>query len=278
MLYNWQCMKDVIIAIPLYSDKPCANDLASLFCCAKILNKYDLCFFTHKNLDFSAYEQIFEVKKDCRIEYFEKERFKSVLAYSELCLSPELYDKFKDYKYMFLYQTDGWVFKDELEDWCNRGYDYIGAPWFEGFDNPLPEGKFIVPSGNGGVSLRNTEKFLQITRTLKNHENDKLKSFAECLKNDRTGFHKYYKAMKLYISKNNTVKYAVKNIFEDFFIVNYFQKYDNSFKIAPPEIAMKFSFEALPEQLYELNNRTLPFACHAHERYGKEFYKEFIKY
>ena len=30
---------------------------------------------------------------------------------------------------MLIYQLDAYVFKDELLNWANKGYDYIGAPW-----------------------------------------------------------------------------------------------------------------------------------------------------
>jgi small ligand-binding sensory domain FIST len=35
------------------------------------------------------------------------------------------------------------VFSDQLLAWCNRGYDYVGAPWFKSqmikrYDYPMP--------------------------------------------------------------------------------------------------------------------------------------------
>lgn len=48
------------------------------------------------------------------------------------------------------------------------------------------------------------------------------------------------------------------------------------FNPAPPEVAMKFSFEVHPEVLYELNDKQLPFGCHAYLKYNPEFWKKFI--
>lgn len=44
-------------------------------------------------------------------------------------LSAEFYERFLAWDYILLCQTDAFVFRDELADWCARGYDYIGAPW-----------------------------------------------------------------------------------------------------------------------------------------------------
>lgn len=51
----------------------------------------------------------------------------------------------------------------------------------------------------------------------------------------------------------------------------------NDFNIAPVEIALKFSFETTPKQLYKRNNEQLPFGCHAWEKYDPEFWKPFIQ-
>ena len=49
------------------------------------------------------------------------------------------------------------------------------------------------------------------------------------------------------------------------------------FKIPSPKDAINFSFESNPELLYKMNNECLPFGCHAWEKYGKHFWKQFIK-
>ena len=63
---------------------------------------------------------------------------------------------------MCLVQLDVWVFQDNLEYFLNqfdeRGYDYIGAPWYGvGFTR---DG--VV--GNGGFCIRRLSKFAEICR------------------------------------------------------------------------------------------------------------------
>ena len=268
----------IVIAIPLYKNNPEKEELNSLCQCVKILAKYDICFFTHKNLNFTNYIKKDEIKKDYKVEYFDEKNFNNIQSYNELCLNPDFYKRFKYYDYMFLYQLDGWVFKDELEQWCNQGWDYIGAPWFKGFEKADNNSDFIIPSGNGGVSLRNISKFIKILENKKDYANTKKLPFQYFLKyfkkNGVSGIKKYIKAFKGYKSSHIRLN---KNSNEDLVITRYFPTVDKEFKIAPPEIALKFSFEVLPERLYKMNNNKLPFACHAWKKYGRGFYKSFIK-
>lgn len=46
-------------------------------------------------------------------------------------LTKEFYLRFRQWEYLLIYQLDAYVFQDELMDWCNKGYDYIGAPFLK---------------------------------------------------------------------------------------------------------------------------------------------------
>jgi hypothetical protein len=146
---------------------------------------------------------------------------------------------------MLLYQLDAWVFRDELEYWCDKDYDLIGAPWFEGYGNADEDSPFIEPSANGGFSLRRIPKFIAVLSELETRW---------------WGF--YYKKK---FNKGH----------EDTRIVKYFPRISRDFKIAPASEAMRFSFETLPHRLYkEIGG--LPFGCHAFERHNWNFWKDHI--
>ena len=53
------------------------------------------------------------------------------VAYNRLMMSEQFYRAFEGYEYILIYQLDCLVFSNALEEWCRKGYDYIGAPWFE---------------------------------------------------------------------------------------------------------------------------------------------------
>jgi hypothetical protein len=49
------------------------------------------------------------------------------------------------------------------------------------------------------------------------------------------------------------------------------------FKVAPPEDAIKFSFEVQPQRFYNENFQQLPFGCHAWIKYDFDFWKTHIE-
>ena len=57
--------------------------------------------------------------------------FRSTDTYSRLLLSAGFYQAFASYEFILIHQLDVFVFRDELADWCARGYDYVGAPWID---------------------------------------------------------------------------------------------------------------------------------------------------
>ena len=54
---------------------------------------------------------------------------------------------------MLIYQLDACVFRDELKYWCEKKYDYIGAPIFWAYNSNKFSNK-VAGIGNGGFSLR----------------------------------------------------------------------------------------------------------------------------
>ena len=83
-----------------------------------------------------------------------------VHEYNTLLLSSQFWKQLleKGCEYCLIFQTDVVLFKDNVDDFIQ--YDYIGAPWFEKYHE-------ILESGNGGFSLRNVRKMLQI---VENHQ------------------------------------------------------------------------------------------------------------
>jgi hypothetical protein len=235
--YKLSQKQKVCISIPIYKQIPDPVEESSLLQCLNILGNYPISFICPQHFDDSYYLPIFShrASKFFRVD-FSDFNFTSVDAYSALLLTNDFYQQYRDYEYLLIYQLDSWVFRDELAYWCAQGYDYVGAPWFEGYSDAGPNAKFISPSGNGGFSLRKTAAFLHVTS---------LKNFSDCTEN------------------------------EDVVIVEYFPKFMSNFKIAPVDVAMLFSLEAQPRRLFGLTGK-LPFGCHAFEKYDFDFFKDHI--
>jgi hypothetical protein len=155
-------MKTTIV-VPIYKKVLSDDETISLKQCFKILHRYPITFVTHRELDTAAYMQLADnTNVSPKFEYFDKEFFFTVNSYSRLLLSRNFYSRFATEDYIFIYQLDGFVFKDELEDWCKKGFDYVGAPWLIHYGR----GKYAKSNqlwkvGNGGVSLRKVSAFLE---------------------------------------------------------------------------------------------------------------------
>ncbi len=237
-------MSSKIIVIPIYKSSPDKNEKMSFIQCIKILNKHRICIVSYKDLDLSCYtDLLISAPADFTVKYFDRSFFENLAGYNKLMLSFEFYHTFKEYDYMLLYQLDAWVFRDELDYWCQKGYDYIGAPWIDMnillwlkqdiypkklyyYHKLFGNGRFISKVGNGGFSLR------------------KVKSIIASLKR--------YQAASLKWKAN-----------EDSFFSHYVKSFSPRFQIASKNEAIMFGFDLYPQKAFILNNMKLPFGCHA---------------
>lgn len=268
-----------IIVIPVHKKEMKPTEKVSLVQCAKILNKFHIEIVCPKELDTSNYESILkENNANYSFRKFDKKNFKDVFTYSHLLLDKNFYKLYQNYDYMFLYQLDGWIFKDELDYWCEQGFDYIGAPWFENTEDE--NAKIIHRSGNGGVSLRKINSMVKLLST-DYHVILSLKEYFKTKKKERLISNIISSPIMffrwLFQPDRFTPFWQNTNMFEDQAIVYHSEIAMPEFKVATTDINYKFSFEVFPKRLYEMNNKQLPFACHAFERYDWDFFKEFIK-
>ena len=186
-------------------------------------------------------------------------------------MSKFFYKLFNEYQFLLTYELDAFVFKDELLFWCNKGYDYIGAPWFLGYDNPSNE---LLGVGNSGFSLRNIRAMKRAIRKI-------------YIKEETWYFFgkKNWIVVKLsillnyfviYFGENRTIQRAA-HLNEDGFIAQVIANKVQDFKIASIEDAIPFAFEVKPKYLYQLNHSRLPMGCHAWWKYDLKFWKPFIE-
>lgn len=274
-------MTNCAVVIPIYKVKPSDIEILSLNQCFNVLDKHPIIFVCSKALDTEFYEDFSKTKgKDFVVKRFDDNFFESVADYSKLLLNPEFYQQFLSYEFMLIYQLDAWVFEDKLEFWCEQNYDYIGAPWFEGYDRADAKNSLLPVAGNGGFSLRKISSILKVLNiNYKNpkslatiyNSSSKKNQFIKIL-NIPVYFLKFIFQKERFLSVWQTTK-----LYEDIAFVTFAPKAYNRFRIAPPEVALQFSFETQPKRLYEMNNNKLPFGCHAFEKYDFDFWNEFIQ-
>lgn len=246
------------IVIPIYKSELTDDEALSLIRCKQILGDFSIYLMSPDSLDIDELLNRFGIDKN-QVLRFEDNYFTGPEAYSELLLSHSFYATFDQYDYMLIYQLDAYVFQDDLDYWMNKGYDYIGAPWYGAyFPNSLEFRKglpiwrsnlrlrkiFKEPSrlvGNGGFSLR------------------KIKSFKRNLK-------RYKKAAEKWHCRE----------YEDTFFAIALPNLNPFFKIPNANEARFFSLELKArEQIEEMGE--LPFGCHAWQKHDEELYHEYIK-
>ena len=154
-------MKSCVIVIPIHSPSPSKNELISFEQCFRTLNHHPIIVLAPANLNLGKFK---EVIPDFKIISIDPIWQSSLFQYNKLKISDFFYDLFKNYTYLLTYELDAFVFKDELEYWCNKGYDYIGAPWFEGLE--FPTSTNIIGVGNSGFSLRNVKSSIRIVNRI----------------------------------------------------------------------------------------------------------------
>lgn len=271
-----QALKLVAVVVPLSNRKEFTPDEEiSLRHLMHFLGKYDKYFVAPKGLhvDYPG----FGVKK------FDNKYFGSPRAHKNLMLSPKgyFYKAFSDYKYVLIYHLDSLVFSDQLKEWCEMDFDVIGAPWIKHKDAPYAgkpeiEGKV----GNGGFSLRKIESFLKVINSPRYFiepakywemyyaSKPKLEQYINLPK-------KFLKYLKIF----NNAKWEMAkwdSLIEESFWTNRAMHYYPEFKIAPLELALRFSFECVPRYCFEKNNNNLPFGCHAWQKYDRKFWEPYL--
>jgi hypothetical protein len=210
---------------------------------------------------------------------FPDEFFGSPQAHGRLLLSEQFYRAFLDYEYILIYHLDALVFADRLKEWCEAGYDYIGAPWLLSPDTPhITEEKV----GNGGFSLRRVRSFLRVldSRRYFVEPDEYWRRYAArtppLLRWVNTP-RKYLKRLTLFNDIHWHVRWAIRgDVHEDRFWAEYAHHYDPEFTIAPVPVALRFAFEAEPRRSFERLGGQLPFGAHRWQRFDRKFYEPWL--
>jgi hypothetical protein len=273
------------IVIPIYKKTPSETELISLRQCLKILSKYQIIFVACKELDCSVYVKICkEYNAAFSFEYFPYYYSFGLYGYNALLLTKKFYLRFQKYQYMLIYQLDAYVFRDELEYWCDQDYDYIGAPFVSVnsiVEVPQFGNRYNVAVGNGGFCLRKIDTFIRLSSP----EIRRMYLLCMCItlfnilveKSKKNFFCKFIRLilfpLKIIIDKLYYATGESKN--EDILWSKLLQSRG---RIPSAGTAAAFSFESRCDYLYEFTDHRLPFGCHGWPEYYKWqlFWKKFI--
>lgn len=255
----------VKIIIPLYRNKLTHEEINSVNQCFLIYSDIKQIVFVKPNS--LSIDNITAQFRKAEVTSFPDEYFQGLEGYNRLMLSREFYKRFEDCEYILIHQTDAYLFEDRLDEWCDKGYDYIGAPW-------LPKNKYSklyyklflstrstinnllnrydhtllhYKVGNGGLSLRKVKTHLAITST----QTKRLETYRK----------------KCYDSIYN----------EDIFWSTEAVKQNPDFNYPAYTEALTFAFDKMPQEAFVINNCQLPFGCHGWSKPKmKKFWSQYI--
>lgn len=217
------------------------------------------------------------------IRQFEDRFFVSIQGYSSLLLTKEFYRTFAGYEYILIYQLDCLVFSSDLRFWCQKAWDYIGAPWFRNWQNDPTDGFWKV--GNGGLSLRNVEASLAVLNSRRLFHDPEVRS-------RETRFFKSSPRLKSLVCRvkkefhkhgyKNSVGWRIRqlcervDVHEDKFWSLDAPVFRPEFRIPTPREALPFSFEMAPRYCFKENGGRLPFGCHAWAKFDRAFWEPYL--
>jgi len=255
--------KEICIVIPIHKETLNSFEIQSVEQCVKVLSDYTIHFVCPKGLNVDFYKEKFTGIEN--FNFFDKHYFEGIKGYNRLMLGVGFYKAFDKYKYMLVHQTDCYVFRDELLDWANKGFDYIGGIWFEDYHGKPNLGAKIWYPGNGGFSLRKIKTMVQVLSSER-----PLKKWRQLLDEKRKKNENVLRLLQglMLIPLNvlgyeNNFKYMASKykLFEDVFFMEAGLVY-NQIKIPIVEDAVFFSWDKNPEYLFN-KFKSFPFACHA---------------
>lgn len=252
----------VAIVIPIYKDCFTWIEEIALKRCFQVLHKYPIFIVKPQSLVLNL--EHFDGISSLKFIELDDSYFEGIAGYNKMMLSEIFYNSFINYEFILIHQLDCFVFTDNLKDWVEKSYDYVGAPWFSGYKSPdmiksikeklrkrlyilinkkdknnknFPHAKqFSNTVGNGGFSLRRVSKFLKICK-------------------------KFKPEIQMYLSQKSHY------FNEDVFFSIEVNRFKSNLTIPNYKLASTFSLENSPDIGLEINKGQLPFGCHDWEEY-----------
>lgn len=227
------------VLIPIYKKQLDEDELFSVKTSLSNLQGHDIYWIAPDALDLSYYNQNFGTIMPI---YFDSDYFKNIAGYNKLLTSTFFYETFIKYEFCLICQPDAIVLKPELNQWLEKPYDYIGAPWPNGYslkiqtnNIPIYEGiRCTAFIGNGGLSLRRNRACI-----------DLLKEFDD--------------VAKIWGSQGHA---------EDLYFA-FMGQISKAFRIPNIMTAALFSHDIDPIYLFNFIGNKIPMAVHAWSKYDR---------
>jgi hypothetical protein len=267
------CDKQVVVVVPVYHFPLSREEEISVRHLLHFLGDHDLSLAAPQSLEITDPRL-----RSLPVARFDDKYFAGISGYNRLMLSKGFYRRFRRYEYLLIYQLDCLVFSGDLRSWCERGWDYVGAPWFQEHSNDSAGGLWAV--GNGGLSLRKIKSCLDVFCSRELAYDSRIRAVRTrflpregLLRQGWIGL----KAAAHRLGFQNNVKWYLGRYeeHEDRFWGLEAGRFVSNYIVPSPREALAFSFECAPRYCFDLNGRRLPFGCHAWHKIDREFWEQF---
>lgn len=257
-------MRDKVqIVIPIYRSHLTSNERMALENTMKVLSRYPIAFLINNEVDVAPLLAQYPTATTITVtdEWLGARR--GIQGYNEMMMSKEFYDLFTDYEFILICHVDAWIFRDELEAWCDAGYDIVAAPWpTRPLYRKFPFKHFIA--------LRN--KLVKPGRRIRSQMREHIGNGGLCLRRVRVfrdACVKYADTIREYIAR------APQDVLynEDLF----WAMEPKELKYPTVEEALRFSYDLKPQVCHRLNHGQLPMGCHGYAHRSRiKFWAQYI--
>lgn len=253
-------MKHLVkVIIPFYKETLSCMEQKALSHNMAVLPKYPVVFLKPENMDLEEVHAEYPRAEVMNVSSDWLGKKRGIQGYNEMMMSKDFYDMFSDCEYIMICHTDAWIFRDEVFEWCKKGYDLVAAPWplrpryshfpfnffvrtrqwLAGRNGEISWYSYAGKVGNGGLSLRRVSAF----RVACEKYDDVIAGFKD------------------------------RGINEDVF----WALFPEGFIYPSMTEALKFAYDVKPGLCHKLNHRNLPMGCHAFmHRSRMKFWQNYI--
>lgn len=266
-------MDRVVVLITVHKADVAPLERVSLLQCMRVLGAYPIRLICPVGMDTSQY---LALCPGLVVDPIPAHWQSSYANFAKLKIDTFLYRRYSAYEYVLFYELDAFVFRDELPHWCGRAYDYIGAPWLQGYV-AADQNSGFVGVGNGGFSLRKTASLIRGRRSRRLWLRMLLSTARRAPgRAARVAAGEVLRTLRHPFGDDADPEIVFERG-EDSFWGLTVARHLSWFKVAPVDEALKFSFEAAPRKLFALNGDRPPFGCHAWARYDFDFWRPHIE-
>lgn len=255
-----------IIVVPVHRSRPTPNERIGLRHLGRLMAERPILLVSPQTIETHAYRRLLPNACDLKVP---PRWMESIRAYNRMMISPMIYNHrlLRGYSHMLLHEPDAVLLKDELDHWSTEPYDFIGSPWTR-VDADALAGVALCQGANGGLSLTNLAAMRWVTSSwLRWHSWRHVFGDLYCglvernLPKLRRGLVAAYPGGLL------RGAYRLYNTGWDIFFTSLVPSLLPEFRVAPPNVCVRFGWETGTYACKLYNNGDPPFGLHAWTKY-----------